>query len=255
MTTDELAPVEDHGRVRTITFNRPHVLNAFDTSLYRAVSTAVDDARGDDAVHVVVLTGAGRAFSSGQDLDEMARLAAGEATESGFPWLLDSVQAFDKPLLAAVNGVGVGIGCTLLAHCDLVVIGASARLKTPFAQLGVAPEAASSYLFPQRIGWQRAAFVLLAGEWVSATQAVDWGLAFEVVDDALVLDRALELATGIADAPLDSLRAIKSTMTAVDRDAITDARAREDAAFARLLGGISARAALDGRERDGRDAR
>ncbi|HEX5614514.1 MAG TPA: enoyl-CoA hydratase/isomerase family protein [Acidimicrobiia bacterium] len=255
MNDDDLALVEDHGPVRTITFNRPHVLNAFDTALYRAVSRAIDTARDDDTIHAVVLHGAGRAFSSGQDLDEMARLAAGESAESGFPWLLDSVQAFDKPLLAAVHGVGVGIGCTLLAHCDLVVIGSGARLKTPFAQLGVAPEAASSYLFPQRMGWQRAAFVLLAGEWMSATQAMEWGLAFEVADDARVLDRALELAASIADAPLDSLRAIKSTMTAVDRDAITAARAREDAAFARLLGGMAARAALDDHSRGGEGSR
>lgn len=255
MTTDDLALVADHGRVRTITFNRPQVLNAFDTALYRAVAAEIDAARTDDAVHAVVVTGAGRAFSSGQDLDEMARLAAGEATESGFPWLLDSVQSFDKPLLAAVNGIGVGIGCTLLAHCDLVVIAASARLKTPFAQLGVAPEAASSYLFPQRMGWQRAAYVLLAGEWISAQQAVEWGLAFEVVDDDRVLERALERAAAIADAPLDSLRAIKATMVAGDREAITAARAREDAAFARLLSGMAARAALDSQDRQGSDTR
>lgn len=255
MAADDLALVTDAGRVRTITFNRPQVLNAFDTALYRAVAAEIDAARGDDAVHAVVLTGAGRAFSSGQDLDEMARLAAGESAESGFPWLIDALQAFDKPLLAAVNGAGVGIGCTLLAHCDLVVIARSARLKTPFAELGVAPEAASSYLFPLRMGWQRAAYVLMGGGWLSAEQAVEWGLAFEVVDDDRVLARALELANEIAAAPLDSLRAIKSTMAASDRDAIAAAREREDAAFAELLGGMAARAALEARTGEGSTTR
>jgi enoyl-CoA hydratase/carnithine racemase len=150
--------------------------------------------------------------------------------------LLDALCDFDKPLLAAVNGAAVGIGFTMLAHCDLVIVAASARMRTPFAELGVAPEAASSLLFPRRMGWQRAAHVLFTSAWLDATQAVEYGIALEQCPDAEVLERAMALAREIATAPLGSLRAIKGTMLATHRDEVLAARAREDAAFAALLG-------------------
>lgn len=239
--------VEDHDAVRLITFDRPAVLNAFDRSLYVATADALAAAQQDDAVSVIVLTGAGRAFSAGQDLDEMARLAQGAAGGSlvgdadttdgvsGFPALLDVVQQLDKPLVAAVNGVAVGIGFTILAHCDLVLLADEARLRAPFAPLGVAPEAASSYLFPLRMGWQRAAYVLLSGAWLNADQAVESGIALRTVGDGRVVGEALELAASIATAPLASLRAIKRTMLAAQLPAVVAAREREDAEFQRLL--------------------
>lgn len=237
--------IDDHDAVRLLTFDRPEVRNAFDTALYRAAASALDEARADDAVHVVVLTGTPPAFSAGQDLDEMARLAAGESTESGFPDFLDALSRFDKPLVAAVNGAAVGIGFTMLAHCDLVLIATSARLRTPFAELGVAPEAASSYLFPARMGWQRAAYVLFTSPWLSAAQAVEFGIAYAERPDGEVVAGALELAATIAAAPLASLRAIKQTMLAAVGPAVDAARAREDAAFQELLGSAATRGALD----------
>jgi len=243
--------VEDHGPVRLLTFDRPEVLNAFDRSQYVATADALAAAQQDDTVSVIVLTGAGRAFSAGQDLDEMARLAQGaadgsltgdaDATDgvSGFPALLDVVQQLDKPLVAAVNGVAVGIGFTLLAHCDLVLLADEARLRAPFAPLGVAPEAASSYLFPLRMGWQRAAYLLLSGAWLNADQAVESGIALRTVGDGRVVAEALELATSIATAPLASLRAIKRTMLAAQLPAVVAAREREDAEFERLLATFS----------------
>lgn len=236
---------EDHGNVRVLTFDRPQVLNAFDTALYRAVGAALDEARLDDGVHVVVLTGEGRAFSAGQDLNEMEALAEavgkGETVESGFPALLEALQAFDKPLVAAVNGVGLGIGFTLLAHCDLVVMSRDARLRVPFAEMGVPPEAASSYLFPARMGWQRAAHVLFTGAWVSAEQAVEYGMALQVVAPEELMAVTVELARSVAAAPLSALRAIKATMLAGQRDAVVAARAREEAAFAEMLAGFTRR--------------
>ncbi|HEX8804782.1 MAG TPA: enoyl-CoA hydratase-related protein, partial [Acidimicrobiales bacterium] len=218
------------------TLDRPERLNAFDGELYRLAADALDAARADDAVHVVVLTGAGRAFSAGQDLDELARLAAGEQVESGFPRLLDALQAFDKPLVAAVNGLAVGIGFTLLPHCDLVLVAEGARFRTPFAEMGVPPEAASSLLFPARMGWQRAAHVLFTSPWLSADEAVEHGIALRTVPAGDLLPEALALADRIAAAPLPALRAIKATMLAARDDAVTAARTREDAAFARVLG-------------------
>ena len=240
--SDDAAPLvladdpADRPGVRLLTLNRPKALNAFDSPLYRAAGEALDAARADDAVKVVVVTGAGRAFSAGQDLDEMARLVGGEKIESGFPVLLEALQAFDKPLLAAVNGAAVGIGFTLLPHCDIVLAAEDARFRTPFAEMGVPPEAASSLLFPARMGWQRAAEVLFTSPWLSADEAVACGIALRTVPADDLLADALDLATTIAAAPLPALRAIKGTMLAARADAVAEARAREEAAFARVLG-------------------
>src|SRR6202522_230896 len=166
--------------VRVIAFNRPEVRNAFDTAMYQEVTAALLAADGDEAVGAVVLTGRGVAFTSGQDLAEMAAIATGTAVAGagqGFMGLLTSITELAVPLLAAVNGVAVGLGFTLLAHCDLVLIDESARLRVPFAELGVPAEAASSVLFPARMGWQQAARVLLTADWVSAEEAVDLGMA------------------------------------------------------------------------------
>lgn len=228
--------VEGHDGVRVLTLDRPQALNAFDSPLYRATGAALDAARADDGVKVVVITGAGRAFSAGQDLDEMARLAGGERIDSGFPVLLDALQAFDKPLIAAVNGAAVGIGFTILPHCDLVLAARSARFRTPFAEMGVPPEAASSLLFPARMGWQRAAEVLFTSPWLSADEAVECGIALRAVPADDLVPEALALATAIAAAPLVALRAIKATMLAGRADAVAAARAREEAAFAEVLG-------------------
>jgi enoyl-CoA hydratase/carnithine racemase len=228
--------VAGHEGVRLLTLDRPQARNAFDSALYRATAAALDAARGDDSVKVVVITGAGRAFSAGQDLDEMARLAAGEQVESGFPALLDALGVFDKPLVAAVNGAAVGIGFTMLPHCDLVLAADSARFRTPFAAMGVPPEAASSYLFPVAMGWQRAAEVLLTSPWLDAEEAVAAGIALRAVPDDRLLAEALALAGAVAAAPLAAVRAIKATMLAGRADAVAAARVREDAAFAQVLG-------------------
>jgi enoyl-CoA hydratase/carnithine racemase len=229
--------IEDEDGVRVIVFDRPEVRNAFDGAMYRAVTDALVGALGDDRVGAVVLTGRGKVFTSGQDLREMAVLAAGgdSAAGSGFPALLDAVVSFDKPLLAAVHGVGVGLGCTLLGHVDLVLMDEEARLRVPFAELGVPPEAASSWLLPARMGWQRAASMLLASEWIDARQAVESGLALRVCPAGTVLDETLTLARRIASFAPHATREIKRLMTAPYREDIRAARAREDAAFAALF--------------------
>jgi enoyl-CoA hydratase/carnithine racemase len=246
-TTDVLL-FRDHGAVRVLLLNRPEVRNAFNVELYRALADGLRAAQDDDEVKVVVLTGTGKVFSAGQDLVEMAALATGVAVdgaEQGFPRLLDTVQSFDKPLVAAVNGAGVGLGFTLLAHCDLVLVSETARFKVPFAELGVAPEAASSYLFPKRLGSQIAAHVLLASAWLSAAEAVDCGFALRACPPDDLLAEALELATAMATAPLVSLRAIKTLMLAAQGPEVVAARAREEAAFAELLYAPTTREALD----------
>ena len=225
--------------VRVIAFNRPEVRNAFDTAMYHDVTAALRAADTDEAVGAVVLTGRGSAFTSGQDLAEMAAIATGTAVEGagqGFMGLLDCLIDLSVPLLAAVNGVAVGLGFTLLPHCNLVLVDAGARLRVPFAELGVPPEAASSVLFPALMGWQRAAEVLLTSEWVSATELVEIGLALRVCDESTVLDETVALAARIAAHPRAATRASTSLVRAARRDAVLEANRREQAAFAGLLG-------------------
>ncbi len=232
------AGVEDRDGVRLVTFDRPEARNAFDDAMYTAVDEALVGALADDGVHAVVLTGRGTAFTAGQDLREMAAIATGEggpAAGSGFRRLLDTLCAFDKPLLAAVNGVAVGLGFTLLGHVDLALIDADARLKVPFAELGVPPEAASSVLLPARMGWQRAAAALLASEWIGATDAVAAGLALRVCPPGTVLVETMALATRIASFPPRTTREIKRLLLAERSSAVAAARGREEAAFSALF--------------------
>ena len=224
--------------MRLIAFDRPEVRNAFDAAMYRAVTAALSGPWPTTTVRAVVLTGRGTAFTAGQDLREMAAMATGQAgpdAGSGFRDLLDVVVSFDKPLLAAVNGVGMGLGCTLLAHVDLVLMDDEARLRAPFAEMGVPPEAASSWLLPERMGWQRASAVLLASEWIDADQAVAAGMALRTCPVGTVLDETMDLARRIASFPPQATRAIKRLMMAARRPQIEAARAREESAFAALF--------------------
>jgi enoyl-CoA hydratase/carnithine racemase len=235
--TEDIAP-----GVRLIAFNRPDVRNAFDTTMYLEVTEALRTADADEAVGAVVLTGRGTAFTSGQDLAEMAAIATGSAVEGagqGFMGLLDCICDISVPLLAAVNGVAVGLGFTVLAHCDLVLVDPAARLRVPFAELGVPLEAASSVLFPAAMGWQRAARILLTSDWVTAPELVELGLALEVSAPGQVLDETVALAARIARHPHAATRAITSLMRAARRDAVLEANRREQGAFASLLGGAA----------------
>jgi enoyl-CoA hydratase/carnithine racemase len=226
--------------VRVIAFNRPEVRNAFDTAMYLEVTDALVTADGDESVNVVVLTGRGKGFTSGQDLAEMAAIATGTAVEGagqGFIGLLNALCHLSVPLIAAVNGVAVGLGFTVLAHCDLVLVDAGARLRVPFAELGVPPEAASSVLFPARMGWQQAARILLTSDWVSPEELVELGLALQVCAEGTTLNEAVTLASRIAAHPRSATRAISSLMRAGQRDAVLEANRREQAGFARMLAG------------------
>ncbi len=244
--TSEGLEITDADRVRLLTFNRPSAANAFNGALYRSIEEALCRADEDESVSVVVLTGKGRHFSSGTDLVEMAALVghlddggADDATRAGSPHpfsgFAEALLSFRKPLLAAVNGTGIGLGFTMLLHCDLVCIDADARLKAPFTAMGVAPEAGSSYLMPRRMGVQQATFALLSSEWVSAEQAVASGLALKVCDPGTVVDETLEIARAIAQHPLESLMATKTLLREPERAEVERAIEREGEAFALLL--------------------
>lgn len=224
--------------VRLLTLNRPDRRNAFTTELYFAFAEALRSADRDSSVGALVLTGAGTAFCAGVDLGELEQIAAGETVPGAgeaFNGVISTLSEIEVPLVAAVNGAGVGFGYTILSFCDLVYIAESARLKAPFVELGVPPEAASSYLLPARMGWQRAALSLLTAEWLSAEEAVSAGMAVEVCEDGSVLETALRSARRIAASPA-AARTAKSLMQAAQRDAVAAAIVRETAAYGRLFG-------------------
>lgn len=232
--------VEDTARVRTLTLHRPEALNAFDEVLYDATTEALLAAASDPTVAVVLLTGSGRAFSAGTDLKEMRALTTDPhyvRGTHGFNGLVDALANFPKPLICAVNGVAAGAGATILGFADLTFMSATARLRCPFTDLGVAPEAASSYLMPALIGRQNAAWVLMSSEWIDADQAKEMGLAWRVCAPDELLDVAFTHAKLLASKPISSLVAVKRTMTEPLRAAIADARARENACFREMLGG------------------
>ena len=249
--------IADANRVRTLTLDRPEALNAFNEALYDATAEALLAAAVDPEVAVVLITGNGRGFSAGTDLLEMHRIATDPTFERGahgFPGLIDALVAFPKPLVVAVNGVGLGIGCTIIGFADLAFMSTTARLKCPFTSLGVAPEAASSYLMPLLVGRQNAAWLLQSAEWVSAEEAKEMGLVWRVCDPDDLLAEATKHAEVLAARPISSLVAVKRTMTEPLRAGIDAARERENAAFAELLGGpanLEALAAFaEGREPD-----
>jgi enoyl-CoA hydratase/carnithine racemase len=239
--------IDDANRVRTLTLDRPEALNAFDEELYHATAEALAAAAEDPGVAVVLLTGNGRAFSAGTDLVEMRRLATDPASHRGthgFTGLIDALVDFPKPLVCAINGVGVGIGATVLGFADLAFMSTTARLKCPFTSLGVAPEAASSYLLPRLVGRQNAAWMLLSAEWIGAEEALAIGLVWRVCEPDALLPTARSYAETLAARPIASLVAVKATMTAPLRAGIDAARERENAHFAELLGGSANLAAL-----------
>jgi enoyl-CoA hydratase/carnithine racemase len=239
--------IADQNRVRTLTLNRPEALNAFDEALYDATTIALRDAADDPDVSVLLLTGTGRAFSAGTDLAEMqARITDPDFVpgEYGFMGLIDALTEFPKPFICAVNGLGIGIGTTILGFADLSFMATTARLKCPFTSLGVAPEAASSYLLPRLIGRQNAAWLLMPSEWVDAEEAHRMGLVWKLCQPDDLLPEARQHAELLASRPLPSLMAVKRTMTSPVQPEIAAARARENACFVELMGGAANAAAL-----------
>jgi len=239
--------IDDDNRVRTLTLNRPDALNAFNEALYEATAEALRQAAADPDIAVVLLTGAGRAFSAGNDLKEMqARITDPAMANQGshFTEMIDALTRFPKPLICAVNGVGVGIGTTILGYADLAFMSSTARLKCPFTSLGVAPEAASSYLLPKLIGRQNAAWLLMSSEWVSAQEALAMGLVWKVCEPEELLAEARGHAEILAARSIPSLVAVKQSMVEPTLPDIAAATERENAHFAELLGGQANAAAL-----------
>jgi enoyl-CoA hydratase/carnithine racemase len=237
--------IETSGRVQTLILNRPGALNAFNDEMYKAVGDALSAAAVDDEISVVIITGSGRAFSAGQDLGEMGDPTRREESFVGqFGYFIKTVATFPKPLLAAVNGIGVGIGLTLLPHCDLVYMSNVARLRAPFATLGVTVEAGNSYLLPKVLGWANAADILFTARWIDADNAKDIGLVFEVTEPDQLMADVMAKAAEIAAMPLISLVTTKKLLIEHREEGFLKARASEDKAFSQLTGAPANREAI-----------
>ncbi|MDR3530456.1 MAG: enoyl-CoA hydratase [Rhodopila sp.] len=200
--------VTQSGPVLEILFNRPEKKNALTRAMYAAVEGAFRHADEDPSIRVVLLSGAGDTFTSGNDIkDFQARAATNEAVHAS-PFLT-ALSSLATPLVAAVNGAAIGVGTTMLAHADLVVAARSARFVMPFTSLGLVPEAASSLLFPRLVGHQRASALLLLGEPMDAETAREWGFVNQVVADEDLMATARGVASRLAALPPAAVRQTK----------------------------------------------
>jgi enoyl-CoA hydratase/carnithine racemase len=251
--SENLQVHHDQG-VCTIVFDRPSKKNAFTQAMYVGFVAALERASRDPATRVVLLHGAGGVFTAGNDLKDFAsNPPLGKATErdeSGLPHhpllrLLHVLPRFDKPLVAAVEGVAVGIGVTMLLHCDLIYAGEDARFSLPFVNLGLSPEAGSSLLLPRMMGHPRAAELIMLAEPFSAATALEYGLINQVLADDAVLDRARSIAHTLARKPAAALRASKQLMRAPLAETIEKVIDREVEVFSDRLVSAEAREAFE----------
>jgi enoyl-CoA hydratase/carnithine racemase len=220
-------------RITTIRFDRPDKKNAITLEMYAALAAALEAAAGDAGVRAVVIAGARDCFTSGNDLGDFMRAAQSGGQIDAPLGFLRTMATFEKPIVAAVAGVAIGIGTTLLLHCDVVYAAPNARFKLPFVDLGLVPEAGSSVLLPALVGARRAAQLLLLGEQLDAPTALAWGLINGVADD---VDAAAQAAaTRLAACAPAALRATKALTRRTSRDAVLEAIRVEGEAFSERL--------------------
>ena len=229
--------------VLTVTFNRPQKKNAFTGEMYEGATRALLDAEANDAVRVVVLTGAGGAFTAGNDLkDFLEHPPSGE--DSPVFRFLRALAHHSRPVLAGVDGVAVGIGTTLLLHCDFVAATERAVFSMPFINLGLSPEGASSLLLPRLAGMALASELLMFGEPFDAPTALRAGLINRVLPAEHLAETVRERAAALAAKPQESLRLTKRLLREPLRAPVDEALVREGAHFIQRLGSTEAREAF-----------
>ncbi|HZO94927.1 MAG TPA: enoyl-CoA hydratase-related protein [Candidatus Baltobacteraceae bacterium] len=233
--------VEDRAGVRRVVLDRPDKKNALTLAMYGALAEAVATADGDD-VGAILLAARGDAFTAGNDLNDFLASPPRGDDAPAFRYLL-ALARTDVPIVAAVRGPAVGIGTTMLLHCDLVYASPSARFKVPFVDLGLVPEAASSVLLPRRIGRARAGAALYLGETLDAETAAALGIVTKIVPDEQLDATAEAAAAAVAAKPREAVRTTKRLVT-YDRDAIAEAIRRESQAFTERLTSEEARTAM-----------
>jgi len=208
--SDDLVQCADHGAVRVLTLNRPQALNSFTRAMHEELLPALDAAAVDERVRCVVITGAGRAFSAGQDLnDAMSDVDVGDLVEQLYKPLALRIRSMPVPVLAAVNGVAAGAGANFALGCDIVIAARSASFIQAFAKIALVPDCGGTWLLPRLVGRANAMALAMTGDKLPAEQAQRIGLIWRVVDDAALMDEALALATRLAAMPTAALAATR----------------------------------------------
>lgn len=230
--------------VLSLTFNRPQKKNAFTGEMYETAARALVEADTNDAVRVVVLTGAAGAFTAGNDLkDFLEHPPTGE--DSPVFRFLRALAHHSRPVVAGVDGVAVGIGTTLLLHCDYVAASERSVFSMPFVNLGLSPEGASSVLLPRVAGLALASELLMFGEPFDAATALRAGIVNQVVPEASLAEVVQKRAAALAAKPVESLRLTKRLLREPLRATVDDALSREGALFVQRLGSAEAREAFN----------
>jgi enoyl-CoA hydratase/carnithine racemase len=220
------------GQTQIIRFNRPEKMNAITRDMYAGLTSALNEAAGDFGVRSVVITSEGEHFTAGNDIkDFMANPPTEESSDVAR--FLASLLEFPKPLIAAVKGNAVGVGTTMLLHCDIVIASPNAKFSMPFTSLGLVPEAGSTKLFPELVGYQRAARIFMTGDPFSADEAKEMGLVETITADPEA--QALEIAEQIGKQPPQAIINTKALMKAGKHDAVAAVMKAEFQIFALAL--------------------
>src|SRR5580704_3061407 len=222
---------ETSGSILKVQFNRPAKKNAMTAAMYTGLADLLTQADGDDNVKVVLLYGAGDSFSAGNDLEDFAKNPPGPG-DSPQARLINALIRFSKPLVAAVHGVAIGGGTTILTHCDFVYAAENTKFQIPFINLALVPEFGSSYSLPRQIGYLQAAELIMLGAPFNAARANELGLVTSVVPEADLLAKATETAEALAQKPPVAVRASKELMKRPIRAQLEEAVNRELAEFA-----------------------
>jgi len=225
--------IKQDGAVLEIIFARPEKKNALSNAMYRAAAEVLDGAQKDQTIRVVLFAAEGDAFTAGNDLADFASAAEGKGDGLAAHGFIEALGRADKPIVAAVPGLAVGVGTTMLLHCDLVYLAEEVRLSTPFVNLALVPEAASSMLLPARIGYVRAFAMFALGDGISGAEALALGLANKVLPKEEVLTAAREAARTLAKRPLGAIVATKKLMR--NKEQILRRMDEEGAIFAQRL--------------------
>lgn len=202
-----------------LTLHRPARLNAFTAALHEALASALDEVARDATCRAVLLTGAGRGFSAGQDLADVPTAADGTpdlggVVERHYNPLIRRLRALPKPVVCAVNGVAAGAGANIALACDVVLAARSAQFIQAFARIGLVPDSGGTYFLPRLVGDARARGLAMLGEPLTADQAAAWGLIWKVVDDARLTDEAETLTAHLASQPTVALAEMKAALNA-----------------------------------------
>ncbi|RLA00848.1 MAG: enoyl-CoA hydratase [Gammaproteobacteria bacterium] len=234
MTENQEVLITIEQGIMSITLNRPEKKNALTNEMYQSIVTALKHGASDDQVRVVLFSGKGDSFTAGNDIADFLKAGGTKIHDLAVGKLILTMESYKKPIVAAVQGNAIGIGTTLLLHCDLVVAAKESRFALPFVKLGLCPEAGSSMLLPKLVGYQQAAELLFLGEPFDAEKAEKMGLINRLVDTKEVKLQALALCQKLTALPEDALLATKALLKAPEEN-LRDRIFKEFKDFDRLL--------------------